>query len=255
MVQQLTARGRMGSYSLSESKSDNFYVSSGVDENNVSKSVSENLDDIQATMLNMEQVFSEKLKALEESMSKLEPFPVGSVFISTDNINPRDKIGYGNWNLTSGGRCLVGAGDGKVLGQTGGQRDIALSEAHMPHHSHDVAVHDLHTARSTTTDGGVRGTDAQGAHRHKQFVENSSDYFEAVRRNSGINTAPGTRRSQEVEMTMTSEGNHNHSVDINHAHTVDISHGHTVTQNGKGGNQAFNIENPYFVVNIWQRVS
>ena len=250
--QKLVARGRMGSYALVKGRNDQFYAPTLIDEANPSRSVTDNLDSIQSTLLNMNESTDTRLKELEKFVLELQAWPVGSTFISLDDISPAVKLGYGNWVLVSEGKCLVGAGAGKALGQTGGQREIALSEAHMPHHTHNVTVGDLHASVVTDVQGGVRQTDGQGAHSHQIYKQaqgaggmvtlTQNEYS-----NFSYNASPGE--------SMTTAGHHAHNVDINHAHNVNISHGHAVGEQGKGGNAAFNIENPYLVVNIWNRVS
>lgn len=235
--------------SLERGTSEHFYAPIPIDDKDPLKSTTDNLDAIQATMLNMFEEFKKDIEDLKTDVGKLEAFPVGSVFIAVDDRNPKDTLGYGNWTLTSNGRALVGAGDGKTLGQTGGARDIQLSEAHMPAHKHDVSVADFNGTRQTDVQGGVRQTDVQGAHSHTTTFQTAvnANYGEYVTRGDvNANT-----RSHQTDV----QGAHSHSIDINHSHNVDISHSHSVGENVKGSNAAFNIENPYFVVNIWYRVS
>lgn len=256
-MNRLPGRARSGSLATGGGQNDHFYVPSIIDADNPNQSVSDNLDSIQSTLLNFNRGYNKKMEELDAAIAKLqafEPFPIGSVYIATDAVNPRDKFGYGNWQLTSAGRALVGAGGGKVLGQTGGSATAALTLANMPAHKHDVAVANFSGARTTTTNGGTKTTSSAGAHAHNSYLEGTVGvgFPATVVKPAAINVFS----SQTVTSpTMTTEGSHTHTVNIDHNHSVDITHGHTVTENSKGSGAAFNIENPYFVVNIWYRVS
>lgn len=257
MKQQLQARGRMGSYAIAPGRAEHFYTPTIIDATNPAQSVSDNLNAIQSTLLNSEDKLEKKLKEIDAALAKLEafePWPVGCIYIAADNVNPAVKFGYGTWNLTSGGRSLVGAGGGKVLGQAGGATTVALTEANMPAHTHNVSVGNLTATVATDTQGGVRSTNTTGAHAHNVYMEGTTGSGFAA--TTFKPAAIGSFSSQvSTSATMDAQGNHAHTVDINHAHNVNISHGHTVGENSKGGNAAFNIESPYFVVNIWHRVA
>lgn len=254
-MNKLPRKARSGSLSSGGGQNDHFYVPSIIDAENSAQSVTDNLDDIQATLLNFNRNYNKKMEALDAAIAKLdakEGFPVGSVYIAVDDIHPHTKFGYGNWALTSGGRSLVGAGDGKTLGQTGGVREIALQEGHMPAHVHNVSVGAYHGVHGTDVQGGVRQTDVQGEHKHAGMFP-GGQYGEFVDTITGnINTKVAF---EGVRPVTASAGAHAHNIDINHSHNVDISHAHGVGEVTKGANVPFNIENPYFVVNIWYRVS
>lgn len=67
-------------------------------------------------------------------------YAVGDIHISESAVNPKDKLGYGEWRLISQGRCLVGidAGDQdfQTPGQTGGSKTHTLTIDEMPAHKH-----------------------------------------------------------------------------------------------------------------------
>lgn len=75
-----------------------------------------------------------------------DAYPVNSLYISTSPTNPATTFGFGTWVAFGAGRVLLGAGsnvnDGTgdirsfVGGTTGGEFDVALSEAQMPEHNH-----------------------------------------------------------------------------------------------------------------------
>jgi hypothetical protein len=96
-------------------------------------------------------------------------YPVGSVYISTDSVNPGDKFG-GTWAAYGSGRTLVGVNTSDVefnaVGKTGGAKTHTLTTAEMPSHTHTQNAHN-HTwslganvvanAIGTTSSGFVAG--------------------------------------------------------------------------------------------------
>lgn len=63
-------------------------------------------------------------------------YPIGSIYISTNNsFNPNTSWG-GTWVKTAEGRCLIGANDTYILGSTGGEASHILTTAEMPSHKH-----------------------------------------------------------------------------------------------------------------------
>ena len=71
-------------------------------------------------------------------------YPVGSIYITTNNQNPSEYIG-GKWESYGEGRTIVGAGTGadennvqKVfeINQTGGEYQHTLTVNEMPSHNH-----------------------------------------------------------------------------------------------------------------------
>lgn len=76
------------------------------------------------------------VSAINEIFNKLQP--VGSVYISTDNIDPSIKFGFGTW-VQIKERFLLGAGEAFELGSTGGEVNHTLTVNEMPTHSHTLA--------------------------------------------------------------------------------------------------------------------
>lgn len=61
-------------------------------------------------------------------------YPVGSIYMSMDSVNPNSLFG-GNWELVKD-RFLVGAGNSYQVGSTGGEATHTLTVAEMPSHNH-----------------------------------------------------------------------------------------------------------------------
>lgn len=94
-----------------------------------------------------------------QTMGNLTPdnrgYPVGSVKITYDNVNPSTNMG-GTWVQFSQGRVLLGQGTGSDgttsmtfgAGATGGEYKHKLAQSEMPSHSHWLSDDANHTAHS-----------------------------------------------------------------------------------------------------------
>lgn len=112
---------------------------------------------------------------------------------------------------------IIAAGDTFKAGTSGGQARIVLTSANLPSHTHSGTVASVENHSHTT------------ASRRDNYA--SAD----ARFDSGYDT---NSHAGQVTVTTSPAG----------AHT------HTATIGSAGGGQAFDIMNPYYAVNIWQRV-
>ncbi len=95
-------------------------------------------------------IVEEMIKGIKEEV-KLEAFPVGSIYISTNSTNPGDYLG-GTWESYGQGRTLIGNGTGtdsnntaKLFnaGATGGEYTHRLTIAEMPSHNHNNSAYSV----------------------------------------------------------------------------------------------------------------
>ena len=66
-------------------------------------------------------------------------YPVGSIYMSTANIDPNVLFG-GTWQAIQG-RFLLSSGGGYSLGATGGSSTHSLTVDELPSHSHNFKFH------------------------------------------------------------------------------------------------------------------
>lgn len=190
-------------------------------------------------------------------------YPIGSLYISTNNQNPATFLG-GKWESYAQGRTIIGAGTGTdsngskrsfSAGASGGEYTHTLSNNEMPSHSHSVSG-----GTYTTTDSGSHqhtGT-TDGAGQHSHAYTNAAN---ATIGTIGVDTyITGTAISSINFVTngsyTTESGWHAHNFTTNTAG----SHNHNVTIPDKstsstGGGQAHNNVQPYITVYIWRRVA
>ena len=84
------------------------------------------------------------LKAINADYSAIDYlYPVGSVYICFDEVSPRDKFKYGEWEEING-KMLFGVDPTdntmSTSGMTGGQKAVTLKVEQLPEHTHDVSV-------------------------------------------------------------------------------------------------------------------
>ena len=163
---------------------------------------------------------------IEPPAPAINPYPIGSIYISTSNTNPSSVIG-GTW-VQLKDRFLLCAGDTYKAGATGGAATHTLSANEMPSHSHNVSV---------ASGGG--GTTSSNAHFH--YVRYCWD---------AVTTAEGAGKSR---VFFQGPNNSDTLVQSNtHSHTTP-NHSHSVSQSGAGGGASHNNMPPYIVVYVWQR--
>lgn len=157
-------------------------------------------------------------------------WPVGSIYLSMDARNPVTYMGFGTWEATAQGRCIIGAGttvDARGesrpfnLNQSGGSFQHVLSVDQMPSHAHG---HNLTGATSSA-----------GDHTHSMNTTTES---------MSIHDISGRRFRHGGSLDYTNPAGA-------HTHTVTIS-GAIAAQ---GANNPHNIVQPFLVVNVWRRTA
>ena len=89
-------------------------------------------------------------------------YPVGSIYISTNDINPKTIYG-GEWEQIKD-RFLLACGDNYKLGETGGEVEHILTVEEMPEHTHSINYDQIwHTNGGTTSVGTTSGGPYTGA--------------------------------------------------------------------------------------------
>lgn len=154
-------------------------------------------------------------------------YPVGSIYLSVNNINPGTFFG-GTWVAWGSGQVPVGVNTSvsqfATVEQTGGEITHTLTTAEMPSHDHSIS-------------GGACTTGSGGSHNHTYGVT----VHPAVGFTLGSN---GYSIVTGDNQNTSSNGNHSHSVP-DHAHDI----GNT------GGGQAHNNLQPYITCYMWKRTA
>lgn len=143
-------------------------------------------------------------------------YPVGSIYLSTNSINPTSIFG-GTW-IQIKDRFLLGAGDTYHGGETGGEAAHKLTTSELPSHTHSFSA----------------TTSSNGSHTHSMGKRWSDG--------SGSGSAYTYHSSRNVITRSTeSAGAHTHSV--------------SGTTAASGSGAAHNNMPPYITVFIWKRTA
>lgn len=183
-------------------------------------------------------------------------YPVGSIYMSANNVNPSTLFG-GTWQALSG-RFLLGADSTYAAGSTGGSATKTLTTNELPAHTHTGPSHTHsvpnHT-HSVPAHGHTASTASAGAHTHninrnKIAATGTAKY--AAQAGTGARTT-----------ATTSAGAHTHTVTVNNCAAFNTTSSGSCTTGAEGtGNtgsagsgNAFNILPPYLAVYMWKRTA
>nr|WP_302577822.1 hypothetical protein [Methanobrevibacter arboriphilus] len=172
-------------------------------------------------------------------------YPVGSVYMNFNEINPSEIFGVGTWEKIEN-QFLIGASDSRTSGSIGGSEVVTLNESQMPSHGHSVSV----TSSGSTTSGSTTpsATGSAGSHTHDAYarVRNLGSGSFSVRE---IVTSGNSEEIKDVS----NAGSHTHT-SAAHTHSIP-NHTHTVSQDNKGSGQPHDNMPPYVAINMWKRIS
>lgn len=159
-------------------------------------------------------------------------YPVGSIYMSVNSINPTNLFG-GTWVAWGSGRVPVGIntadGNFNTVEKTGGASTHTLTAAQMPSHNHSIPA----LSGSATS---------SGAHTHGS--ESGNKFLE--RHDSGTAGLVNNSNAARVILSngASSSGTHTHSI------TTTAS-----TTGGKGSGGAHNNLQPYITCYMWKRTA
>ena len=128
-------------------------------------------------------------------------YPVGSIYMSVNNINPGTYLSGTTWEAWGSGRVPVGVNandtDFETVEQTGGEKTHTLTASEMPVHTH------------TFTGTAVTSGNQNANHTHTTTTGNpSANHYHNVKGNTGYQSAGHTHSFS----TGTTSQNHTHRV-------------------------------------------
>lgn len=188
-------------------------------------------------------VFREKLRDGTTKLSggALAAWPVNSVHISFDNVNPSTYFG-GTWSAIGQGKMLVGVDSSDAAmdaaGDTGGTKTNTLTEANLPPHDH--AIDHNHAQFSTSSLGG---------HTHElpfKYLATTTTTGTALRVTDIQGQDGGTGTNATATANSTGSG---------HSHDIDPPAYSGQSGNGDGTSTPVNNLPPYLAVYMWRRTA
>lgn len=81
-------------------------------------------------------------------------YPVNSIYMSYDSIDPHDKFHVGAWQQIGEGTALISAGTNYTAGSPYGANTKTITANNLPEHTHSLSDHS-HSISDTGTDGRV----------------------------------------------------------------------------------------------------
>lgn len=211
-----------------------------------------------------------RLDALEQagrSVSFDNVYPVGSIYITTDNRNPGTYFTGTVWERYGNGRTIVGVNesdsDFNAAGKTGGEKvrnytaqgrtdNTQLQEQHLPSHRHRLGLH-THAFQYSGAKGSQ--TDSNIYTNYHADPVGQWDVNIWIPRNTGGATEDGTLQVRKVASS--SQATNRLAVGNPEGETVtnatggNVGHNHTF----KANTIALNTVQPYITCYIWRRKS
>lgn len=172
-------------------------------------------------------------------------YPVGSIYMSANDVNPSVLFGGGTWEKIEGKFLLSSYGSTYTLGSTGGEANHTLTVDEMPSHTHTQNAH----------------THTQNAHNHSQNSHNHTQnaHYHAMTGNktcglqSGSYLRVGSIRSAEGSKNTNSTTATNKATTATNNSATATNQNATATNQNTGKGYAHNNMPPYIVVHMWKR--
>lgn len=175
------------------------------------------------------------IRAVRDAVSESGRFlyPVGSIYMSVNNVNPHDIFG-GTW-VQIKDKFILAAGDTYANGSTGGSATNTLSVANLPSHTHSYT-------RATAVQGHTLTVEEMPSHTHSIPTTEASTNVASGSGGSGLQYNIFTPFTQTGSKG--GDGAHTHGL------TTD-----TPNTGASGSGTAVNNMPPYLSVNVWYRTA
>ena len=200
----------------------------------------------------------------------LAVYPVGSIYMSVNNVNPGTLFG-GTWVAWGSGKVPVGVDandtDFDTVEETGGTKSVTLTSAQsgVPAHSHGLNSH-THTmnhghgfTQPTVNGGGITSGITGGSHAHEY-------YSPIIQKVQAINSGDTYGNYNKSYLIATSSDTHTHDLP-SHTHKVSggavsnmsgstgAATGNTANNTAADASQAHTNLQPYITCYMWKRTA
>lgn len=207
-------------------------------------------------------------------------YPIGSIIMRYDNINPNTYLGVGSWEMIQSDRYIRTSNSG---GDTGGSNTVNIGVNNLPQHSHTAEDSGKHNhAVSVLNAGGHTHTitvEEAGAHTHPASSESAGAHNHYLKGYDGLGASGssgiklggnGTDQSGAIcvdagahthEIGVDSSGTHNHTATMTqsgtHTHTASTNRTgeHTHVIGNTGGGESLEVTPAYITLAVWRRTA
>ena len=177
-------------------------------------------------------------------------YPIGSIYISVNNVNPGTYLTGTTWVAFASGRTLVGVDTTQTefdtVEETGGEKTHLLTSAEsgVPSQEH------TYTRPTVSSSGYIANGITGGSHSHPQNVTaNAGSGGTGVRQDWDMDGAGFGTYAQGIS---TGPATHTHNLP-NHTHT--LTGGGVANNTAADASQSHNNLQPYITTYMWKRVS
>jgi len=183
-------------------------------------------------------------------------YPVGSIYMTTNNVNPQTWISGTTWVAWGGGRVPLGCNETySTPNAEGGSATVTLTTDNIPSHTHtfngsnnttstNYASH-YHTFSGTTSNN--------GKHHNKTFSWATMGIGDPTAVAGGSNAWATTTLT---DFDISGDGSHTHTYSGSTSY-ASHDHSHTIipsgTNSSTGGGQAHSNMQPYVTCYMWRR--
>lgn len=187
-------------------------------------------------------------------------YPIGSIRMSANNVNPSETIG-GTWVAWGAGRVPVGVDPDSALfseaESTGGAAEVLLTMDNLPSHAHGMNSHTHPFSGSNTTGSGgahthsvpISGTTggeaghthslsvtgkaaSAGEHRHELQLQYNAESVASGSSKSQVTPSPTGESYAKTTYNTLYGGEHTHNVSATGTSGKGSSHAHPFSANG-----------------------
>ena len=237
---------------LATDKEDKFSKNGGFNKNK-SDAVNSNDSNTLATSKAVKTSYDKAIDAY--NLASGCPHGIGDYWITEATSNPATKWTGTTWTKLEG-RTLLGTSSGYVLGTQGGRSTVALTLANIAAHTHGFSGTTNTTGNHYHQGGNHRHqvdnhahTQPSHTHGYSSGVSGNGNGGSLDRAMTYYQTSAAGGENTGGSSPYTNYQNPNTSTTGNHNHTI------SGTTGSSGSGSAFNIMNPYRVVNIWRRTA
>lgn len=135
-----------------------------------------------------EDVFEHLKSEIKNSMFD-SIYPIGSIYISTNNVDPSQLFGVGEWERIKD-RFLLAAGSTYSAGSTGGEATHTLTAKELPKQSGTISTHGVYSGTPIAAVSGVFSASHSCSGKYMNGTATGHDSVDTITySNGGQNTA------------------------------------------------------------------